>query len=242
MSRFHGNSILIVETDLVYATQLKEVLESRGAMVMKTHSLDEARSGMNRCDFDMVICTHKLKEGSVRQLVEWCKDSLSSLPTFAAIGNCTQLEKKQLEKLGVNCFLSKIDSIRLLEDISKALFSIDAFRKDFLDAQFEKGIAYELKVGGKKIVVRALEILDKGIFLSFEAPFTFGHPAMLVLTAADGLMIDSCSVNGTLQGESTDGQYFRVNDEDLVSWRKLLQQLDKKQCEVTDFLKRASGK
>ncbi len=242
MSRFNGNSILIVDNDQVYATQLKEILEARGAMVMKTLSLQEARIGMNRCDFDMVICSHKLPDGHARELVEWCKDSLSSLPIFAAIGNCTQLEKKQLEKLGVKSFLSKSDSAILFDDISKALFSIESFGKDFLEAKFEKGIAYELKVGGKKIVVRALEILEKGIILSFETPFTFGHPATLVLTACDGLMIDSCIVNGTLQGESSDGQFFKVNDEDLVSWRQLLKQLDKKQDEVTEFLKRASGK
>ncbi len=242
MTRFHGNSILLIETDIVYATQLKEILEERGAMVMKTHSLAEARSEMNRCDFDMVISSHQLPDGGIRELVEWCKDSLSSIPVFAALGNCTQLEKKQLEKMGVKSFLSKSDSIRLFEDIAKALFSFDSFRKDFLDSQFEKGIAYELKVGGKKIVVRALEILDKGIFLSFETPFTFGHPATLVMTAAEGITIESCSVNGSLQGGSSEGQFFKVNDEDLVSWRKLLNQLDKKQGEVTEFLKRASGK
>jgi CheY-like chemotaxis protein len=242
MIKFNGNSILVVESDKVYAIQLKQILEERGAILSVCHSLSDARKNLNNSDFDMIICAHQIADGSARELMEWCKDCLSTLPIFSAIGNCTQIEKKQLEKLGVQHFLSKNDSVKLFNDISRALFSFDEFRKNYLDSRIEKGIQYELSVGDKVLHVKALEIMDKGVFLSFDAPFKFGHAARLSLTCTPELQIDSITVTGMLQGEFAEGQFFRVNDEFFDSWKTLLNQLDKKQEEVTMFLKKASGK
>lgn len=242
MIKFNGNSILLVEGDQAYAYQLKQILEERGAIVVLSQNLKEAKNCLNHSDFDLVIASHKLSDGNVRDLFEWAKDSLSTIPTLAAIGNCTQLEKKQLEKLGVNNFFSKSDSVKLFDDISKALFSFDDFKKNFLESRYERGISYELSAGGKKISVKALEIMEKGIFLSFESPFTFGHVAVLKLSCTEGLHIESLSVSGVLQGEFSEGQFFKVNDDELNKWGTLLSQLDQKQVEVTEFLKKASGK
>ncbi|MES2528789.1 MAG: response regulator [Bdellovibrionota bacterium] len=242
MIRFNGNSILVVEGDKAYAFQLKQILEERGAMVTTTSSIDESRKHLNRVDFDMIICSQSLSDGSARDLMDWCKDSLSNIPIFAALGNCTQFEKKQLEKLGVENFFSKNDSVKLFDDISRALFSFDDFKKNFLESRFEKGISYELKIGGKKIMVKALEIMEKGVFLSFETPFSLGHSATLSLNCSEGLNIDSVTLRGALQGEFAGGQYFQVQDEDLKLWEKILSQLCKKQDDVTQFLKKASGK
>ena len=139
-------------------------------------------------------------------------------------------------------FFSKMDSIKLIDDISKALFSFEDFKQNYLDSRYEKGIQYELKVGGKKFAVKALEIMDKGIFLTFEAPFSFGHEASLELSGCEKLNIEPISVNGILQGEFSEGQFFNVNDSDLQKWENLLSQLNRKQGEVTEFLKKASGK
>lgn len=242
MIKFNGNSILLVEPDQAYAIQLREILEEKGAMVTLTHSFKDAQKTLNRSDFDLMISAHSLKDGSIRELFEWCKDSLSTIPVFASIGNCTQLEKKQLEKLGVEFFFSKADSIKLIDDISRSLFSFEDFKQNYLDSRHEKGILYELKVGGKMFSAKALEIMDKGIFLSFEAPFSFGHEATLNLSGCEKLNIEPISVNGVLQGEFSEGQFFKVNDSDLKKWENLLSQLNKKQGEVTEFLKKASGK
>ncbi len=84
--------------------------------------------------------------------------------------------------------------------------------------------------------------MDKGIFLTFEAPFSFGHEATLELSGCEKLNIESVSVSGALQGEFSEGQFFKVSDSDLKKWENLLSQLNKKQGEVTEFLKKASGK
>jgi len=242
MIKFNGNSILLVEGDRAYAYQLKQILEDRGAIVSLAQDMKEARNSLNKSDFDLMISCHKLPDGSARDLVEWAKDNLSTLPTFAAIGNCTQLEMKQLQKLGVESFFSKTDSVKLFDDISKALFSFDEFKKNFLESRYERGISYELSASGKTISVKALEIMDKGIFLSFDGPFAFGHVAILKLTCTEDLHIESISVSGVLQGEFSEGQFFKVNDDELNKWENLLSQLDQKQGEVTEFLKKASGK
>ncbi len=242
MSRFHGNSILLVEPDQAYAIQLREILTEKGAMVTLSHSSQEAQKTLHRSDFDLMICTHHLGDGNIRDLFQWCKDSLSTIPVFASIGNCTQLEKKQLEKMGVEFFFSKSDSLKLINDISRSLFSFEEYKQNFLDSRLEKGILYELKVGGKKIAVKALEIMDKGIFLSFEAPFALGHEANLQLLGCEKLNIEPVSVSGVLRGEFSEGQFFKVNESDLKKWENLLSQLSKKQGEVTEFLKKASGK
>jgi CheY-like chemotaxis protein len=231
-----------VEGDQAYAYQLKQILEERGAIVVLSQNLKEAKNCLNHSDFDLMISSHKLTDGNVRDLFEWVKDSLSTIPTLAAIGNCTQLEKKQLEKLGVKNFFSKSDSVKLFDDISKALFSFADFKKNYLESRYERGISYELSTGGKNITVKALEIMDKGIFLSFEGPLAFGHVAILKLTCTDDLHIESFSVSGVLQGEFSEGQFFKVNDDELNKWGNLLSQLDQKQDEVTQFLKKASGK
>lgn len=242
MIKFNGNSILLVEGDQAYAYQLKQILEDRGAMVVLSRDQKEAKNCLNHSDFDLMISTHKHADGHIRDLIEWAKDSLSTLPTFAAIGNCTQLEKKQLEKLGVVNFFSKSDSVKLFDDISKALFNFDDFKKNYLESRHERGISYELSAGGKEIQVKALEIMEKGIFLSFEKPLGFGHSALLKLTCTEDLNIESLLVSGVLQGEFSEGQFFRVNDDELTKWQTLLTQLDQKQDEVTQFLKKASGK
>ena len=242
MIRFNGNSILVIEGDKAYAFQLKEILEERGAMILSCSSIEESKKHLNKADFDMIICSQSLSDGTARDLIEWCKDSLSNLPIFAALGNCTQFEKKQLEKIGVENFFSKTDSVKLFDDISRALFSFDEFKKNYLESRFEKGISYELKIGGKKIMVKALEIMEKGVFLSFETPFSLGHSATLSLNCSDGLNIESVSLRGALLGEFAGGQFFQVQDEDLKLWEKLLSQLCKKQDDVTQFLKKASGK
>ena len=242
MISFNGNSILVVESDVAYAVQLKQMLSDRGAIVALSHTVDDAKKCLNRSDFDMIISTHKFADGSARDLFTWCKDSLSNVPVLAAIGNCTQFEKKQLEKLGVESFFSKSDSVKLFEEISIALFDIDEFKKNYLESRFEKGISYELKVGNKKISVKALEIMDKGVFLSFETPFTFGHEASLELKCPEGLDITALIVTGMLQGEFAGGQFFKVNDEYTAKWEKFLTELNRKQGEVSEFLRKASGK
>lgn len=242
MIKFNGNSILIVEPDQAYAIQLKEILVEKGAMVTLSHSIKEAQKTLNRSDYDLMISAHKFSDGNIRDLFDWCKDSLSSIPVLASIGNCTQLEKKQLQKIGVEFFFSKADSLKLIDDISKALFSFEEFKQNYLDSRSEKGILYELKVGGKKFAVKALEIMDKGMFLTFESPFAFGHEASLELSGCEKLNIEPISVGGVLQGEFSEGQFFKVNESDLKKWESLLSQLNKKQGEVTEFLKKASGK
>jgi ActR/RegA family two-component response regulator len=242
MVRFNGNSIFIVDADRVYAIQLKQILEERGAMVTIGHTLADAKKTLNRVDFDLLICTLQLADGSARELMEWCKDSLSNIPSFGTMGNSTELERKQLAKLGINHFFSKIDSIKLINDISRALFSFDEFKKNYLEASFERGVVYELVAGSKTVNVKALEIMDTGVFLSFDPPFGFGQTAHLNMTSTPDLHIESLSVKGVLQGEFTGGQFFKVDKDHLDGWKKLLGQLDKKQEEVSMFLKKASGK
>jgi ActR/RegA family two-component response regulator len=242
MIRFNGNTILVVETDKAYSQQLKQILEERGALVMINLTLSEAKQSLHRADFDMIICSQTLADGSARDLMDWCKDSLATLPIFAAIGNCSQFEMKQLQKLGVVNFFSRNDSVKLFEDIYRALFSFDEFKKSFLDSIYEKAITYELKVGGKKIAVKALEIMEGGVFLSFETPFTFAHSATLILNCSDGLNIESVILRGDLVGEFAGGQFFHVHDEDRKLWENLISQFSKKQDDVTQFLKKASGK
>jgi DNA-binding NtrC family response regulator len=242
MNPSNGNSVLLVDTDRVYAFQLRDILVSRGAMVSLSHTVAAAKKLLNDSDYDLVISCHKFPDGNIRDLFEWCKSSLSSLPALAALGNCTPFEKKQLEKLGVENFFSKVDSPALFEDISRALFNFETFRKNILESSFEKGISYELKVGSAKISAKALEIMDQGVFLSFESPFSFGDVAILELTCSADIEIQPLSVKGTLQGEFSEGQFFKVNMEDYEKWEALLSQLDRKQEKVTEFLKKASGK
>ena len=242
MIKFNGNSILLVEADHAYALQLKQILEEKGAWVVVSQNIQEAKNCLNHSDFDLMISSHKFPDGNVRDLFEWAKDSLSTLPTLAAIGNCTQLERKQLEKIGVQNFLSKSDSVKLFDEISKALFNAVDFKKNYLESRHERGITYELSADGRHISVKALEIMDQGVFLSFDTPFSFGNLATLKLTCTEDLHIESIIVSGTLQGEFSDGQFFKVNDDELNKWEILLTQLYQKQDEVTQFLKKASGK
>lgn len=242
MISFNSNLILLVESDVAYAIQLKQILEEKGAMVTIAHNVEDAKKSLNRADFDLLISAYQFPDGSVRDLFGWCKDCLSSLPILAAVGNCTQLEKKQLEKLGVQNFFLKSDSVKLFEDISRSLFDFDKFKKAYLESKYEKGINYELKVGNKRLSVKALEIMDKGVFLSFETPFSFGHPATLELKSSEGIEITPITVSGVLQGEFSEGQFFKVNDEYLNKWEQLLTELSRKQDEVSAFLRKASGK
>lgn len=241
MIKFNGNSILLVENDHAYAYQFKQTLEEKGAIVVVSPNLKDAKNCLNHSDFDLVISSHKFSDGNVRDLFEWAKDSLSTLPVLSVMGNCTQLEKKQLDKLGIKIFLSKSDSIKLFEDISKALFSFDDFKKSYLESRYERGIAYELSAAGNVIQVKALEIMEKGVYLSFEKPFTSRTEVSLKLICCDDLHIESVTVKGFLQGEFSEGQFFKVNDDDLSKWEILLSQLYQKQDEVTQFLKKASG-
>lgn len=242
MTSFNSNLILLVESDVAYAIQFKQILEEKGAIVIAVHNVEDAKKALNRADFDLLISAHNFSDGNVRDLFNWCKDSLSTVPVLAAIGNCTQLEKKQLEKLEVQNFFLKSDSVKLFEDISRSLFDFDKFKKDYLESKYEKGVSYELKVGNKRISVKALEIMDKGVFLSFETPFSFGHTATLELKSADGIDVTPVIVCGVLQGEFSEGQFFKVNDEYLAKWEQLLTELDRKQNEVSEFLRKASGK
>lgn len=241
MIKFNGNSILLVEDDKSYAYQLKQILEEKGAFVVVSQTLKDAKNCLNHSDFDLLISSHKFPDGNVRDLFEWAKDSLSTLPVLAAIGNCTQLEKKQLDKLGVKNFFSKSDSLKLFDDISKALFSFEDFKKSYLESRYERGIAYELSSAGQMIQVKALEIMKDGVFLSFEKPLGSGKEASLKLICCDDLHIESILVRGVLQGEFSEGQFFKVNHDDLSKWEILLSQLYQKQDEVTQFLKKASG-
>ncbi len=242
MIRYNGNSILVVGTDEAYALQMREVLEERGAIVRYCITLVQAKKNLSKSDFDMIICSKSLNDGSARDLINWCKDNLSNIPIFSALGEYTQLEKKQLQNIGVKNFFSRNNASNLLDDISRALFNFDEFKKNLLESHYEKGISYELKVGGKKIIVKAQNIMDRGVFLSFEAPLSVGFPATLFLNFADVLNLQSISLRGDLQGEFAGGQYFQVSKEDMKQWENLLSHLCKKQDDVTEFLKKASGR
>lgn len=242
MISFDGNSILLVESDKAYAVQLKEGLTRRGAMVTLSHSIAEAKVYLGQSDFDLLVTGHQFSDGPVRELVEWCKDSLSNVPTFSAMGNCSQLERRQLEKLGVQSFLLRGHSEEIFQSISKALFNIHDFKKKYLESTLEKGINYELRVGNKRISVKALEITDQGIFLSFESPFRLGLSGRLELVCSEEIHMDSFHVEGILQGQSSEGIFFKISDQDKVRWVEFLSQLNRKQDEVSEFLRKASGK
>lgn len=242
MISFSGNSILLIEGDRAYGIQLKEILREKGAIVTFVSKFSEARAHLEHSDVDLIVSVFGLPDGSLRSLVDWCQESLSTVPGFAGLGNCTQLERKQLEKLGVETFVSKADSSSLLDHLSRALFDFDDFKRSYLESRQEHGIAYELRVGKRVMVARALEITDKGVFLSFEAPVSFGQEAVLDLSCTREVKLGSKSFNGILQGEFSEGQFFKVNENELSGWNDFLSELQRKQGEVTDFLKKAAGK
>lgn len=242
MISLNGNSILLVEVDLAYGYQLKEVLQKKGASVSLSQTISGAKQLLDRQDYDLVISCHKIEDGNIRDFFQWCLSALSIQPVLAAIGKCSQLEQKQLEKLGIEKFFSKFDSVKLMEDISQALFNVQTYKKSFLEAQTGREIEYHLNTGDRAVPVKAQEIMGDGAFLSFEIPLPPGKILTLNLYCPEELHIVPISVRGSLQGEFSDGQFFQVSHEDLTLWKGLIHQLDQRQGHVTEFLKKASGK
>ncbi|WPU65784.1 DNA-binding transcriptional response regulator [Peredibacter starrii] len=241
MNRYDGNTILIVDIDRVYGTQLAEVLASQGARTSFGSSIAEAKELLLQFDFDIVISNYYLTDGIIFQLIDWCEKNIRTLPIFTAMGNPLPGELDLLRKQSIADVFSKGDRNRMFTGISNLLFDFKEFQGNLQEMISPSEVMIELKVKEERMFARPIEIADDCIYLLLKQQFQAGMFGIMNFSLREKKEVQHFVIPGFFAGEFAEGQQFRINRTYQGHWKIFLDHMQDKQMNISNFLKKAAG-
>lgn len=241
MNRYDGNTILVVDIDRVYGTQLAEVLSSLGAKAFFGSSIAEAKELLLQFDFDIVICNYYLTDGIIFQLIDWSEKNIKTLPIFTAMGNPLPGELDLLRKQSIADVFSKGDRARMFTGISNLLFDFKEFQGSLQEMISPTEVMIELKVKEERMFVRPIEIADDCIYLLLKQQFQPGMFGIMNFSLREHREVQHFVIPGFFAGQFGGGQQFRINRTYQGHWKIFLDHMQDKQMNISNFLKKAAG-
>jgi hypothetical protein len=241
MIRLDGNTILVVDTDKVYGTQLKEVLSIHGGTCFFASDIASSKDLLKKYDFDLVISNYYLVDGLIHQIIDWSAKTLSYQPIFTCIGYPLPADSDLSQKQSIADVFSKSDFSRMLSGISYLLFDFDEFQKSLNELVAPEEIKINLKAGDRSLVVSPLEISSDKVFLLLDEEFNKGTFGILKFSFVYEKKVHDFVIPGLFEGKFSGGQVFKISSAYNTSWNRFLNFLHLRQLTITGFLKKAAG-
>lgn len=236
MIRLDGNTILVADTDKIYGTQLAEVFGVHGAKCFFASDITDAKSLLQKYDFDLIISNYHLPDGIILHLIDWCSHNLNHLPIFTCTNHPMPGEIDFSHKQSIAEVFSKNDFPRMLMGISRLLFDFNEFYENLLEMMAPTEIRIEAIVNNKNHVIVPLELTQEGMYIQPEASFKTGSFGILKFSLAYEFQNQNFVIPGNFEGH-----FFKVNANYTVNWEKFLKYLSLRQVNITQFMKKAAG-
>lgn len=173
-----GNNILIIESGREYNQKLQQALSETGAQTSVAESIMEAKGLLKARDFDVVICSYFLKDGSIHNVIDWSKGNLENLPVFITIGSELTGDLNSMQRTLISKAYKKNEIGAMIKDIRKLLFNFESFLKGLVEAVEQRGISLEVIVDGEKYSALPVEIDGEGMLIEVQGEVnanTFGY-------------------------------------------------------------------
>jgi hypothetical protein len=240
--RLDGNTFLVIDGDVNYVQNLRFSIQNAGGNSSGAIFLDDAKNILKTSGIDIVICSYYLPDGIIHQLIDWCKTELDSLPTFTTIGYPLEGEKDFLHRqLVADVYFKKQSHSEIIKSLSMLIFDFEHFKKSLLEISEPRGIVLELFSNRSKHRIKALEITPDSLFISAEESFEFGDFGVLMVSVFDQGEFENFQVIGFFEGHFPGGQHFKVHNDYMPVWSRLLTKLEEKQLSIDKFLQKAAG-
>lgn len=241
MNRFDGSSILVVDIDRLYGTQLVEVLVSHGARCVFASGIAEAKKLFERFDFDLVVSNYYLADGIIHQLIEWSLANIKRPPIFTAMGYPLAGDAELLQKHCIAEVFSKNDRTRILTGLSKLLFDFHQLKNSLMELIDPTEVVIEMKVNSHRLLALPIEISSESIFLSLGQCFEPGLFGEMNFSLNEKKYIHSFVIPGHFASQAPGGQHFNINQTYFGHWKMFLNLMDEKQTDISTFMKKAAG-
>lgn len=236
MIRLDGNTILVADADLVYGTQLAEVLGMHGAKCYFAGDISIAKTLLQKYDFDLVVSNYHLPDGIIHHLIDWCSANMAYLPVFTCTGYPMPSEIELSQKQSIAGVFSKNDFQRMLQGISNLLFDFTEFYENLLEMMAPSEIRIQAIVDSKPFIITPLELTKVGMFVQRENEFREGSFGILKFSLTYEVQNQNFIIPGTFEG-----QFFKVNENYLANWETFLKFLNIRQVNITNFMNKAAG-
>ena len=241
MTRIDGNSILIVEGDKAYAAQLADCLNFHGARCFRAETLTQARELLGKYDFDLVISNYYLSDGVILQLIDWCNDTLKSLPLFTCVGYPIVGDKRISQRHSIVDVFNKNDPQAMLKRVSRLLFDFDELYESLLQMIAPNEILLEFQFEEKTYHVTPIEITSDSIFFQADQNLDHGMFGVVKFIIQGEGYSERFVIPGYLKIETSHSACFCVHEQYRLNWERFLLFLNRKQGKITDFMKKAAG-
>lgn len=241
MRRLDGNKILIVDSEWHYALQLSETLSDVGAICTVTSSFHQAKSTLINDDFDLILCSQKLDDGTIANLYAWSKIHLPMMPVFAALGDNKVRNEYVLKDCKLAGYLDKPDPQEMIQQVSNFLFNFEDFVSCILNMTDTSSIHYELHLSRHEFNFRPSEATEEGMFFETDDKCPLDELGFLHIYFFDGNLARKFILAGYPELRLRGGHFFKVHLHYLPVWNRVMKKLDLKQEHISNFLKKAAG-
>ncbi len=241
MQVFKGNNILVLDQDAEFAEELCRTLNEKGARTYLAGSIIEAQYFLEKYDFDLLLSSFYLFDGSFSKLIDWCRSNVEILPVFAAIGYPTPGESHLTQKQSIAEFFLVRDAEKIVKGLSRLVFDYRAFEDAIFQTFEEHEILLEVKVGDRLFLSRPVEVGPDSILILTDEAFPVGTFGIIKLTFKDYRTNDNYVIPGFFEEWVSEGQTFVVDPNYQNRWGYFLKRLQDKQKRINTFMKKAAG-
>src|SRR5665647_284910 len=222
----NGNTILIIDMDQHFAEKLSQALEGKGAYCFITSNMKDARKIFNDFDLDLVVCSYYLPDGLIHHLIDWCRDNLSNIPVFVALGQALPADDGLRRRSLISDVLQRSDNFDLaIKCISDLLFDYDKFRLAISEMVDPRGIEFELMINKESFEVKATEIFSDSLSISFNREICDGSHAILRVSLFESGKLENFIFMGSMENAPASGHIFKINDIYNKIWQKFMLKL-----------------
>lgn len=240
MLRLDGNNILLIDPEPKILFDLGDRIEALGASATVACSLAEARDHLFRQDFDLILCSLDLGDGSIFDLYHWAASNLLPKPRFVCLAP-EGVEVVVPQSCHFEGVLQLTDADGILKNISGYLFNPQDFINCLENGSREGVVHYSLLMKGKVLSFDPLELNSSGIFFDVEEALVLHHNCFLRIFFMDRHSSKTFTLSGVIDQVGSKGSYFRVNAEYEALWKDVIAKVTEKQSAVSGFLKKAAG-
>lgn len=242
-----GSLIMLVDENPIEGKHLTDLLKDNGAEVINVRTPEEAYDKIKNCDPDIIISDYHFSQG-----IDGCEllNDLSFIkknyPMCILMTDNQALKITDIDDVAV-CILRKPFKIEdLFNVISDARMSLDYLKQVVnMDAYRFKEMEVSVKIGSTSLVGEFVEAKDDSVIVCVPHKVaSSGDCQILIKNFLNNAKSEYLIEGQVYNVQEQDGFYWieiKIKESFMFNWKKLCLQLDKKQDEIMDFLKKANG-
>jgi CheY-like chemotaxis protein len=245
MSKLQDKVILIINDSPLQVRDLKKYLENeKNAKVFNADDIREAMKIIAKEEIELVLAEFTIPRNYKFKLIRHAKNLGKDIPKYLIINTRVIIQKKKKKEKEQLTVVGKADLEKTSEFNLKRLENHYDISQNF-DELREKPLELKIKSLDKEIDADFLEIVEDGLICSVNEKLILNQEcefAVKNFLNQEGVFEMTATVKEVTKDDEEDFYivFVKISDYEEDNWKKIIEDLEKKQEEADNFLKAAN--